>query len=200
MQMPKITDDATRMNPMLAGAVKRWHTWPTLREQTVADHTFNALRIYMAMFGITTDPIVQAIMEHDLGEMTVGDIPYPAKILDPEFGALADAMEKDAIELLLQRKSPTLTEMQRMQIRMCDILEGLEFSYLELMMGNSYAIVPIDRSIAAANTLFTKLRWANGTPEQRNTVREQVRVYVTKMMRLYPSAAHPGITEHFNFN
>ena len=64
-----------------AGRVKRLHTAQTIIPQDVAQHTFNMLTLLKIINTYNSVNILNAIIEHDLSERWIGDIPAPSKNL-----------------------------------------------------------------------------------------------------------------------
>ena len=67
---------------MLAQDVKRWTIVRTIRDQSLAEHTFNVVMISRAIaanLGIDDTKIIKYALDHDLDEILTGDIPTPAK-------------------------------------------------------------------------------------------------------------------------
>ncbi len=67
---------------MLAQDVKRWTIVRTIRDQSLAEHTFNVTMIARAIakeMGIDDTKIIKYALDHDLDEILTGDIPTPAK-------------------------------------------------------------------------------------------------------------------------
>lgn len=72
------------------GHIKRWHNVNTIRQQTVAEHTYVvtiiALDLFQQMVGVQDDPmsalnVVIGAIFHDAPEAAAGDTPTPAKRL-----------------------------------------------------------------------------------------------------------------------
>ena len=62
--------------------IKRWTIVRTVRNQSVAEHTFNVVmiaRAIAALAKIDDDEIIKFALEHDLDEILTGDIPSPTK-------------------------------------------------------------------------------------------------------------------------
>lgn len=132
----------------IAGGVLRYHTWPTLRRQTVAEHTWHSLRIYMETFGPPPPHVSVAITTHDMGELATGDLPFPVKkdnahvatamselegkSVDRTFGSTFGG--QDCLECL-----EDMTTQDKVRVKICDILEMIEFGMEERLMGNRYA-------------------------------------------------------------
>lgn len=127
-----------RSKSRYAGMVKRYHAWPTIQQQTVADHTFHVLRIYMELFGAPNPAVLEHIVNHDLGELTAGDTPFPAKRIVPGLREAAEAAEKLGLEQQ-QKWLPDLTPAEMTKFKIADLLEMWEFATVELKMGNCLA-------------------------------------------------------------
>lgn len=135
----------------LAGSVLRYHTWPTLQQQTVADHSFHVLRIYAAMFGPPPEEVTWYILWHDLGEIATGDIPFPVKSQNWELKDTLDNLERDACESMGKPETGLLTDhTQRRRIKICDLIEMHEFGRVEVAMGNTLAQPVVDDTYQAA--------------------------------------------------
>jgi hypothetical protein len=104
------------MNPMarrdimgswyLASLVKRYHTWPTLRIETIAEHSHGVAMLYMRMFvdpmdgdtlmRVTNLHAVRWILENDLAELWSGDAPFPVKMRFPNMREAHKEVEREA--------------------------------------------------------------------------------------------------------
>ena len=133
----------------LSASVKRYHTWPTLTQQTVAEHSYHVMRIfveYMTKDFIFSGEIAKCILFHDIGEMATGDIPFPVKSNNPELKVILDRLEEN------HRHTLDLPEVRLSQdtvtaIKICDLLEMAEFGLHELRLGNQYAKPIIENTI-----------------------------------------------------
>lgn len=63
-----------RTDPRLAGEVSRYHTWPHLRQQSVAEHSWQVMRIMLAIYPMVPRVLLIHCMAHDAGE--IGDRNY----------------------------------------------------------------------------------------------------------------------------
>jgi len=74
---------------MRASSVKRWHTVSTIRQQTLAEHSFNVCMLAKQMADMIGMPaqrkalLLEMALVHDLDEVFTGDIPTPAKEQQP---------------------------------------------------------------------------------------------------------------------
>jgi 5'-deoxynucleotidase YfbR-like HD superfamily hydrolase len=64
------------------GHVVRFHTKPTLKEETVAEHSYLVAWLIALMYGdaVPRAELLLAALAHDLPEHVLGDMPSPAKI------------------------------------------------------------------------------------------------------------------------
>lgn len=117
------------------GEVKRMHTVPTLREQTVAAHSFG-VAWWCWMLSPAQRPsanLLMAALAHDVPEHAVGDIPAPTKRL---LGRdQLDAMEAEA-DLAGGLPVFELTEAEARILKMADCFDLLMTCVKEAEMGN----------------------------------------------------------------
>lgn len=133
----------------LAGQVRRYHTHPVLRQQTVAEHSWQVARVFRELFPEAwCIEVADWIHQHDVPEIGTGDPPFPLKARYPELKAIYMEIESEVSESL-GLVWPELTPRQRLLIKICDLLEMWEFGQEEMMMGNRYA-EPIVRGTASA--------------------------------------------------
>jgi hypothetical protein len=138
-----------------AGNVKRYHTWPTLRGQTVAEHSWHVMRIFLELFPEeVTVEVLTYILYHDVAEVGTGDTPFPVKASRPDLKAIYDEMEADVLDNM-GVVMPDITSRQRTLIKICDLLEMWSWGLDEMMMGNLYAQPIVDDALVAAFTLAT---------------------------------------------
>lgn len=164
-------------DPRAAGLVRRFHTWPVLREQTVAEHSWQVVRILYAVWPDPPAHLVVAALFHDVGEIATGDLPSYAKARSSNLRQAAEEMENAAwLAMCLPWGVPApelLTTDELVVLKFCDRMELLEHSFQEGMLGNRFAdpmmnrvegavrsllgILPVDRS-AAARAYYEKRR------------------------------------------
>jgi len=152
-----LTQKTRNLNLRASGAVSRYHTWPTLKQQTVADHTWNVLRIYERLFGAPEPYIFQHILYHDAAEVITGDIPFEIKRKNKDFKDAYDEVEKSANEMLgLSRTLLGLAPLDAAKVKFCDLQEMAEFAIIEMEMGNRLARPIFDNIIKAQKALLEK--------------------------------------------
>ncbi len=140
--------DTIRKSAMVAGTVTRYHAWPTLRQQTVAEHSFNVLRLYVQIWGDPPREVTRYIVMHDLGELVTGDLPFPVKTRFPELKTITGSIESEAVKDM-GFEWPELSDVHRTMIKICDLLEMTEYALLERQMGNHLAL-PIEEGTSEA--------------------------------------------------
>lgn len=141
----------------MAGRVRRYHTWPVLHQETVAEHSMGVLTIYREVFGLSTMSVVKYIMDHDLPELHVGDTPFPAKRLYPKLKEALDAAERPARSALGLPTEYSVTPLEKHQIKICDLLQMWQFGRAEMRMGNTFAMPIIADTAKAALDLASEL-------------------------------------------
>lgn len=126
-----------RRNTRIAGLIKRYHEWPTSREQTNAEHTWHVGRIYLQVFGTPRVEVLVYIQYHDVGELGVGDIPFPAKANNKDLKAVIDVLEQASL-MCQGVVLPVITPEEKMRVKICDLLEMWEFGIEEVTRGNKF--------------------------------------------------------------
>lgn len=124
------------------GLVRRYHTWPTLREQNNAEHSWHVARLYHKFFQPNISKAAKVfvyIMYHDSGELLSGDAPYTAKKDRPALRCELRNVEQESLRMQ-DIDLPTLTEWEARVVKLCDLLEMFEFGCEEYRKGNSYAV------------------------------------------------------------
>lgn len=126
-----------------ASWVTRYHTAPTIVDQSVGHHSFMvAMMCHWLTDGKCSKNLLVAALSHDLPEINTGDIPAPAKMFHGEDHKAAirhyEEMFLRAHGLLVE-----LTDEEDTVLRWADTLELIAHCIKESLMGNRYA-----RSIA----------------------------------------------------
>jgi 5'-deoxynucleotidase YfbR-like HD superfamily hydrolase len=144
-------DDPVRLDIRLSGQLNRYHTWPIIGQQTIADHCWQLLRIYCCVVDEIDPHMVLHIAYHDIGETFTGDIPYPVKSENHELKKQFDRMEEvsrckqleywDAFKMVL------LSEEDKILFKQIELIEMAEFGLDQLCLGNSYAFIIADRCL-----------------------------------------------------
>lgn len=131
-----------------AGQVKRYHTWPVLREQTVAEHTWQIMRIFTQLFGAPDKDVYTFILYHDAGEISCGDLPFPVKAKNELIKREMDKLEDHGL-FHMGAPKVTIGDEMKIRVKICDLLEMWEYGKQELAMGNKLAIPIVERTAQA---------------------------------------------------
>lgn len=130
-------------DPRRSGSVTRYHTWPRIKEQTVAEHSWNVQRILLSIYPEAPRHLIVHAMVHDLGEVYTGDIPFPVKLRNPELKKIMDDMETSAhLRMCFTWGVPApiqLSELDKKIFKCADYIEMWEWAMDELSLGNRMA-------------------------------------------------------------
>jgi len=76
-------------------AVKRFHTCPTIGNETVGEHSFSVAMLCLALTdGKASANLLKAALFHDLAEQVTGDTPATSKWANPLLKVTLQAMEE----------------------------------------------------------------------------------------------------------
>ena len=118
-----------------AGRVKRWHAFPIIGEQTVADHSWGvALIVAEIAEGHLNMNLMKAALLHDAAELYTGDTPYGAKKRWPQLGEMLRECKYE-----MERKLGIdffLTGEQSEILKWADMFELLMFADAQRNLGN----------------------------------------------------------------
>jgi 5'-deoxynucleotidase YfbR-like HD superfamily hydrolase len=147
------TDECVRLDTRLAGQIRRYHTWPILGQQTIAEHCWQLLRIYMSVVDKQDPHMIRHMIFHDIGEHFTGDIPYPVKSQNPQL--------KEQVEFLEQRSYATqleywdafrqtfLSAEDKKLFKQIELVEMAEFGMDQVALGNQHGMIIADRCLKA---------------------------------------------------
>jgi hypothetical protein len=133
------TNRAVTSFARLAGQVKRYHTWPVHREQSVGEHTWQLMRIWLQIFGELLPIETKQLLWHDAGELVTGDPPFPIKAQNPSLKELYEVLDRDALVRMSAGPQIPKTVQTKVRAKVCDLVEMYEFGVIELLMGNRLA-------------------------------------------------------------
>lgn len=117
-----MSDQLSIQDILRAGGVKRWHTVETVRQQTLAEHSFNVAmisRCIAKLAGMPDENLLKAALEHDLDEIINGDIPTPAKRRGAAIGLFFDQIDRGGQTRL------TATELRI--LKFADLMDAWQF-------------------------------------------------------------------------
>lgn len=176
---PLVVDD-----PRMGGNVKRWHTWPMIQQQSVAEHSWNVARILLAIWPDARGQVVVQAMFHDVEEVRTGDPPSRVKADDPELQLRYHEMEADTRNTMCNRFAlprdmhDELSMVERWILKLADIAEMWEFCLQEMTLGNKFALGPRDRAGEALEK-FLKVQIPHHEETQR-VVARNLSVYMAR--------------------
>lgn len=140
------------LDPRASGHVMRYHTWPHVRVQTVAEHSWQLARLLLMVWPLAPRHLVVDALFHDLGERVTGDLPYPTKANDSELKARMDLAENRARQQMATRWcAPCLTGSNRTTadeqtyLKLLEFVEMWEWALDETALGNKNAVLIRDR-------------------------------------------------------
>jgi len=147
-----ISRDQVYASRYLAGRVKRYSTWPMLQAQSVGEHCWGVACIYVEVFGLPRSEVLYYCLHHDSGELWSGDLPFGTKL---KVNGLKDRMEEaEAIGLQkLEIRLPDLLLIERVQVKISDLLEMYETGKHEVNLGNNYAYPIMHDTSSAAQKI-----------------------------------------------
>ena len=129
-----------------AGAVIRYHTVRTIRQQTLADHQWNVVMILLWVFPEAPSHLLRAALMHDLPEYHTGDVPATAKWGHEPLAAALEAAECDAWGMLgVTDPVAGLAPDEKCLLKFCDGAELVLWCMEEGRMGNRFAAAPAAR-------------------------------------------------------
>jgi 5'-deoxynucleotidase YfbR-like HD superfamily hydrolase len=139
----------------LAGQVRRYHTWPCIHHQTVAEHTWQVMRLYVDIFGAPPAHVFVHMIFHDVAEIQTGDIPYPVKKNSEALKKEMDRLEEGALRDM-GVYLPILSFQEHARFKFCDLLDCAEQGQYEANLGNQYMGTVADQR-EGLNYLIRKL-------------------------------------------
>lgn len=128
-----------------AGETRRFHTWPVLRQQNVAEHSWHVAQLLFLMYGGQepgiTIALLMAGLTHDMAECQVGDIPSPAKramsSTFPNFREKWGEMEQRILHGYEMDWEGALSNEEKRRLKLADVMEGALYCVRERAMGNT---------------------------------------------------------------
>ena len=126
--------------------VKRWSVVQTIRQQSVAEHSYNvaviALRIAEQWYGINGGAALTAILKralfHDWWESITGDAPTYMKRFIDESSAITEFEANDVSEGV--DLGDVNRDVYRIIVKMADYIDALIFLRMEVSLGNKSVV------------------------------------------------------------
>ncbi len=172
-----------RTDTRRAGAVRRYHTWPTIQTQTVAEASWNVTRILLQIWpGATPEAMAHALL-NDCGEIRTGDLPFPIKRDNPELKEIISELEtasfkEQGIRELAEPHNMAVLWQHR--VKVCDMIEMWEFGLDEMSLGNLYAQPIVDGTTQEIEVLCLRFGLSD---EDRRLIREYIECRLAKTPR-----------------
>lgn len=162
---------APENDPRLAAQTSRYHTWPRHRDQSVAEHTWQVMRILLAIWPECPRHILLHALTHDVGEGATGDVPYPNKANNDALKKAMDKAERAAhLAMCLPWSLPPPQELKEYEHRVfktAEFIEMWEWALFEQAMGNAYAHTVEERCWTALGDLVNGLSIAHREKAQQ---------------------------------
>lgn len=129
-------------DPRIAGTVTRWHVVPTLHGQLVAEHSWNVVRIVLAIWPDAPRELILEALFHDCGEVETGDPPSTLKNRDSRLAPIYKEIENEVrlgMSLPWGLPAPVkLLPSEAIILKLADLMEMLEFALYEHRLGNQF--------------------------------------------------------------
>jgi 5'-deoxynucleotidase YfbR-like HD superfamily hydrolase len=130
-------------DPRMAGGIRRWHIWPVLQQQTVAEHSWNVARVLLAIWPDAPRELIVEALFHDCGEIATGDPPSTLKRRYPDLREIYTKMEHEVrLGMVLPWGLPPpqqMTAAERWVLKLSDMIEMHEFVQSERLLGSRFA-------------------------------------------------------------
>lgn len=133
-----------RTDTRQAGRIGRYHTWPTSQRQSIGEHSWQVLRIICTVWRLFPIPrdVFGHVIFHDVGEMAVGDPPYPIKRDNPDLKEIMDRLEEGALaEQGIHL--PELSADWKWRVKIAHTLEMMEYGLDDMTAGDSHGSVVV---------------------------------------------------------
>lgn len=119
------------------GNVLRCHAQRGIREYPVSGHTFNMLCLLRILYPDAPKELIWAVLQHDVPERIVGDIPHPAKHIGFIDATYLKETESE-LQVLVFGEDPEsdLSEEDLLWFRGLDMIEFYLYCRDEQMLGN----------------------------------------------------------------
>lgn len=138
-----------------SGHVKRWHTIRTITQQTVAEHSGQALTLLLMLHPDPSIRLIRTVLWHDSSERVAGDVPAPMRRAFPSFAKQYEEIE----EVVAMRWHPealeTLNDEEQRWLKAVDTLELFLHAHDECRLGNCEFHIIFQRAKNYLMTLTT---------------------------------------------
>lgn len=139
-----MTTASQQRDPRTAGDVARYHAWRTIQTQSVAAHSWNVLRILLAIWPDAPRHLIIHTMVHDVGEVVTGDLPFPVKKDNPALRDVIYPVEQgahqDMVKPWLLPAPQELSVKEKSIFKIAEYIEMWEFALVEIEMGSRHGV------------------------------------------------------------
>ena len=118
------------------GMVRRYHTLPTNKEITVAEHSWLVAALLTVLLPAPSAALLRAALFHDCAEQLWGDLPAPVKWLDPNAQEIHTSMEQTTLQAFNCYNTITPDEQQALQL--ADSFAGMLECCKECALGSKF--------------------------------------------------------------
>lgn len=115
--------------------VKRFHTQPVLKNETIGHHQGLIASLTAVIFPEMRPAFWQYIALHDIAESVTGDVPSTAKRLDAELKPILNRIEEKSF-VDARIRVPMLTDYEHAVFKLLDNAAGLITCWYEVVRGN----------------------------------------------------------------
>ena len=180
-------DNCVRLDTRLAGQVIRYHTWPNVKQQNIAEHCWQLMRIYLSVVDKIDPNMIRHIVFHDIGEHFTGDIPYPVKRDNQQLKELVEFMELKSQAAQLEYwnafQQVRLTDADKVLFKQIELTEMAEFGLDQLAFGNSHGYIIADRCLKAVHEQKPPPKLAEYIVKRLEIFYEQSRFQLMELLR-----------------
>jgi 5'-deoxynucleotidase YfbR-like HD superfamily hydrolase len=118
------------------GNVKRFHCHNTIRENTVAAHSWGVATILLHICDPSPN-LMRLALYHDVFEHLTGDVPYTSKRDNPEVKTAMDLAEERAAKVMEIDTTWNILPGEEELFKLADMLDFMVFCTEEIEMGNN---------------------------------------------------------------
>jgi 5'-deoxynucleotidase YfbR-like HD superfamily hydrolase len=196
-------DDAVRLDFRLSGQLQRYHTWPTIGKQTVAEHCWQIIRIYLCVVDKADPHMIRHAMFHDIGETFTGDLPYPVKSENADLKRQLDYLEDRSRLMQLEYwdafRQTFLSKEDKILFKQIELTEMAEFGMDQMCLGNNHAFIIADRCLRKVYEDDTGTRLVQYIVSRLNIFHKQYKVMLSDSLGdwWYVERWHKKLTKEF---
>lgn len=126
--------------------MRRWHTEPTIGDQSVADHSWGVVMLVGWLTNWRRPYLLIHAATHDIGEHATGDVPAQVKWASPEITKVVEELELREHRRLSLPAFVFDTD-DALVIKLADTLDAMHYCLEAMRRGEKRARVPFDRMV-----------------------------------------------------